>query len=188
LRKNLEGNDEADERAWSLACAALLISAKGQSRRFDSWLQQIATMFDAFTHQVQVVARQQNDVTGSKHEALSILAVDPDTEFTLDDVVIKNQMRCWPESGRAMFWRYAGRHTPWRKEIGVQEHAASQMRHSQNVGQCIHTDLSSEAGVLVMSQGTPVIDPCLSGDLKIAASADRLVCAIGAPLRKRRLK
>src|SRR5436190_9050304 len=91
------------------------------------------------THQVQVVARQQYDVTGSKHEALSILAVDPDTEFTLDDVVIKNQVRCWSESGRTMFWRYAGRHTPWCEEIGVQEHAASQMRHSQNVGQCIHT-------------------------------------------------
>src|SRR3984893_7926329 len=46
----------------------------------------------------------------------------------------------------------------------------------------------SEAGVLVMSQGAPVIDPDPSGDLKIAASADRFVCAIGAPLRERRLK
>ena len=44
------------------------------------------------THKVQVVARQQNDVAGSKHELLSILAVDPDTEFTLDNVVIKNQV------------------------------------------------------------------------------------------------
>jgi hypothetical protein len=33
-----------------------------------------------------------------------------------------------------MFWRDAGGHTPWRKEIGMQEHAASQMRHSQDVG------------------------------------------------------
>src|SRR6266480_4487851 len=32
----------------------------------------------------------------------------------------------------------------------------------------------SEAGVLVMSQGAPVIDPRRFGDLKIAASADRL--------------
>jgi hypothetical protein len=77
---------------------------------------------------MQVVARQQNDVAGSKHEFLSILAVDPDTELTLDDVVIKNQVRCWPESGRAMFWRDAGGHTPWREEIGVQENAASQVR------------------------------------------------------------
>src|ERR1700720_305726 len=85
-------------------------------------------------YQVQVVARQQNDVAGSKHEALSILAVDPDTEFTLDDVVIKNQMRCRPESGRAMFWPDAGGHTPRREELGVQEHAAGQMRHPQDVG------------------------------------------------------
>jgi hypothetical protein len=41
---------------------------------------------------MQVVARQQNNVAGSKHEFLSILAVDPDTELTLDDVVIKNQV------------------------------------------------------------------------------------------------
>src|SRR5207248_6990169 len=46
----------------------------------------------------------------------------------------------------------------------------------------------SEAGVLVMSQGAPVIDPRPSGDLKIAASADRFVRAIGAPLRERKLK
>jgi hypothetical protein len=46
----------------------------------------------------------------------------------------------------------------------------------------------SEDGVLVMSQGEPVIDPHPSGDLKIAASADRFVCAIGAPLLERRLK
>jgi hypothetical protein len=32
LRKKLERNDNADERAWPLACAALLISASGHSR------------------------------------------------------------------------------------------------------------------------------------------------------------
>jgi hypothetical protein len=32
LRKKLERNDNADERAWPLACAALLISAEGQGR------------------------------------------------------------------------------------------------------------------------------------------------------------
>jgi hypothetical protein len=83
---------------------------------------------------VQVVARQQNNVAGCNHEALSILTVDPNTEFTLDDVVIKNQVRCWPESGRAVFWPDAGGHTPWREEIGMQEHAAGQTRHSQDVG------------------------------------------------------
>src|SRR5882757_359357 len=42
----------------------------------------------------------------------------------------------------------------------------------------------SDAGVLVTFQGTPVIDPRWSSDLKIAASADRLVCATGAPRKE----
>src|ERR1700751_3476608 len=130
------------------------------------------------THQVQVVAGQQNDVAGSKHEALSIPAVDPDTEFTLDDVVIKNQVRCWPESGRAMFWPDAGGHTPWREEIGVQENAASQMRDSQNVGQCIHTDLSIRSRCFGHVSRCAGHGPLPSDNLKIAASADRFVCAI----------
>jgi hypothetical protein len=66
----------------------------------------------------------------------------------------RNEWFAWPSTavprgptigklrGGAMFWPDAGGHTPWREEIGVQENAASQMRHSQNVGQCIHTDFS----------------------------------------------
>ena len=83
---------------------------------------------------MQIVARQQNDIAGFKHEVLSILAVDPDAELTLDDVVIKNQVGCRPENGRAMFWPDTGGHTPWREEIGVQENAAGQMRDPQDVG------------------------------------------------------
>jgi hypothetical protein len=82
---------------------------------------------------VQVVARQQNNVADSKHEFFSILTVDPDAEFTLDYLMIENQVRCGPENGRAMFGRNAGGHAPRREEIGVQENAARQMRHSQNV-------------------------------------------------------
>ena len=77
---------------------------------------------------------QQNDVADSKREVLSILAVEPDMELAFDDAVIKNQVRCWTESRRAMFWPDAGCHTPWSEEIGVQENATGQMRHSQNVG------------------------------------------------------
>ena len=51
---------------------------------------------------MQVVTRQQNDVARSKPQALSIFAVYPDTEFTLDDVVIKDQVRRWSESRRAI--------------------------------------------------------------------------------------
>src|SRR4051794_28056599 len=86
------------------------------------------------THQMQVVARQQNDVADSEHEVFAILAVNPDMELALDNVVIKNHVRRWPERRRAVLWSHAGSHTPWRSEIGVQEHAAGQMRHSENVG------------------------------------------------------
>src|SRR4029077_17977491 len=94
---------------------------------------------------MQVIAWQENNITHPKYEALSIFAVDPNTELPLDDVVIENQMRCRAESRRAMFWPDAGGHTPWRGEIGVQEHAAGQMGHSQNVGQCVHTVLSTRS-------------------------------------------
>jgi hypothetical protein len=46
----------------------------------------------------------------------------------------------------------------------------------------------SDTGVLVMSQGVPVIDRPASGGLKITASPDRVAFAVGAPLRERRLK
>ena len=48
--------------------------------------------------------------------------------------------------------------------------------------------LYQKAGVLVISQGAPVIDPRPSSDITIAASADRLVCASGRLLRYRRMK
>ena len=83
---------------------------------------------------MQVVARQQNDLAGPDNKALSILALHPDVEFALDDIVIKNQVGRRPESRRAMFGRDARRDAPWREEIGVQEHAAGQMRHPQDVG------------------------------------------------------
>ena len=69
-----------------------------------------------------------------------------------------------------MFWPDAGGHTPWREEIGVQENAAGQMRHSQDVGQCVHADLLPEAGVSVMSPGGPVIDARSTGNLQMTVS------------------
>ena len=85
-------------------------------------------------HQMQIVARQQNDLAGPNHEALSILTLDPDVKLALDDVVINNQVGRRPESRRAMLGRDARRNAPWREEVGVQEHAAGQMRHPQDVG------------------------------------------------------
>ncbi len=82
---------------------------------------------------MQVVARQQNDLAGPNHEALSVLTVDSDTKLTLDDVVIDDQVGRRPESRRAMLGRDARRDAPRREEVGVQEHAAGQMRHPQDV-------------------------------------------------------
>jgi hypothetical protein len=86
-------------------------------------------------HQMQVIARQQNDLAGPNHEVLSVLTVDSDMKVALDDVVINNQVGCWPEKRRAVLGRDAGRDTPRREELGVQENAACQMRHPQDVGE-----------------------------------------------------
>ena len=77
------------------------------------------------------------------HEVLSVLAVDSDAKLALDDVVINDQVGCRPESRRAMLGRDARRDAPRREEIGVQEHAAGQMRHPQDVGQRVHAGLPS---------------------------------------------
>ncbi len=83
---------------------------------------------------MQIVARQQNDFTGRNYEILSVLTFDPNTEFALDDIVINDQMGCRPQSRRTMLGRDARRDAPRREELGVQEHAAGQMRHPQDVG------------------------------------------------------
>ena len=59
--------------------------------------------------QMQVIARQQNDLAGANHEVFSILTLDSDAKATLDDVVINNQVGRWPESRRAMLGREAPR-------------------------------------------------------------------------------
>jgi hypothetical protein len=41
---------------------------------------------------MQVIARQQNDLAGPNHDALSILTLYSDTKVALDDVVINNQV------------------------------------------------------------------------------------------------
>ena len=56
-------------------------------------------------HQMQVIARQQNNLAGPDYEVLSVLTVDSDAKVALDDVVIQDQVRCWPEIRRAMLGR-----------------------------------------------------------------------------------
>jgi hypothetical protein len=83
-------------------------------------------------NQMHVIAWQQDYVAGAKHETISILA-DPDADLTLDNVVIENQLRRWPKSGRAMFGPNARRHAPGCEELRVQEDPAGQTRHPQDV-------------------------------------------------------
>jgi len=83
---------------------------------------------------MQVIARQQNDFAGRNYEILSVLTFDPNTEIALDDIVIDDQMGRRPQRRRTMLGRDARRDAPRREELGVQEHAAGQVRHSQDVG------------------------------------------------------
>jgi hypothetical protein len=43
-------------------------------------------------NQMHVIAWQQDDVAGAKHQAISIPLADPDPELTLDNVVVENQV------------------------------------------------------------------------------------------------
>ena len=73
-------------------------------------------------------------LAGPEHEAVSVLTLDPDVKFALDDVVINDQVGRRPERRRAMLGRDARRDAPRREELGVQKHAAGQVRHPQDVG------------------------------------------------------
>jgi len=85
------------------------------------------------THQMQVIAWQQNDFAGLDHEAL-FFTLNLDMKFAFDYVMKNNQMRRCREEGRAVLGRNARRYAPRREELGVQEHTAGQMRHLQDVG------------------------------------------------------
>ena len=90
---------------------------------------------------MRIVARQQDYFAGPDNEALSTLTFDSNTKLAFDDIVINDQVGRRPKGRRAMLGRDARRHAPRREEVGVQEHAAGQMRHSQDVGQRVHTRL-----------------------------------------------
>src|SRR5262249_27072965 len=85
-------------------------------------------------HQMQVVARQQNHLAGPNHEVACRLAIQPNAELAVDDIVINNQVSSWADSRPTMLRRDPRRHAPWREEIGVQKYTAGQMRHPQDVG------------------------------------------------------
>ena len=81
--------------------------------------------------QVQVVAREEDHLSGPEDEGLSSL--DPHVDLPLDDVVIGHQVGRGAEQRGAVLGPHARRHAPGREELGVQEHAAREMGHPQDV-------------------------------------------------------
>ena len=67
-----------------------------------------------------------------------VFSLDPDVELALDDVVIDDQVGRRSESRSAVLARNARGDAPGREEISAQEHAAGQMRDSQDVRKRIH--------------------------------------------------
>ena len=76
---------------------------------------------------------KKDDISGADQEGHCIFVVDTDVEFPLDDLVIWDQVGRQTEKWGAMLRFHACCHAPRRKEFGMQKHAASQMRHPQDI-------------------------------------------------------
>src|SRR5690242_7242145 len=85
------------------------------------------------SHKMQIIARQQNDLSGPNRHALSVLAFDSKAEGSFHDVMIDDQVGCGAKRRRTMLRRDARGDAPRREEFSVQENAASQTRDPQNV-------------------------------------------------------
>jgi hypothetical protein len=81
--------------------------------------------------QVQVVAREQHHLAGPEDEGLGTL--DAHVELPRDDVVIEDQVGRRAEQRGAMLGRHTRRHAPRRAELSMQEHAAREMGHPQDI-------------------------------------------------------
>jgi hypothetical protein len=82
---------------------------------------------------MQVVARQEHDFARPKGKTFSIVILYPKEKLALDDIVIRDQMRCGPESRSAIFGCDVGCDAPRCEEFRVQEHPAGQMHDPQDV-------------------------------------------------------
>jgi hypothetical protein len=82
---------------------------------------------------MQVIPRQKDNLASPDHDTL-FLTVDPDMKVTFDDVVKHYEVGRRSEKRRTMLRRNARRYAPRREKLGVQKHAAGQMRHPQDIG------------------------------------------------------
>ena len=80
-----------------------------------------------------IVPRQNNDLAVSDHEGLIIPNVNSNAKFAFDHVVVNDQVGRRPERRPAMLARNTRRDAPRLEEVGMQEYAAGQMRHPQDV-------------------------------------------------------
>ena len=82
---------------------------------------------------MRIVPWQKNNFATSDHKTLFICTINSDANFALDHVVVNDQVGRRPERRAAMLTRNPRCDAPWLEEVGVQEHAACQMRHPQDV-------------------------------------------------------
>ena len=80
---------------------------------------------------MQVVAREEDHISGPEGEGLSTL--DTHVDVPLDDVVIGHQVGRGAEHRGAMLGLHARRHAPGCAELGMQEHAAREIGDPQDV-------------------------------------------------------
>ncbi len=106
---------------------------------------------------MRVVARQENGLTGD-HKLVAGAIPDPDTQRSLDDVVIKDDVGRRAERRLALLGRNAGRHAPRCEKVGAQEHSAGQVRDLQDIGERVHTCPLRGSGISVMFAGGQIIE------------------------------
>ena len=84
-------------------------------------------------HEMQVVAGQHHRLARLDGEDLAGVAAHAELERTLHDVVIRNQVSRRAQRWTAVIGRDLGAQAPGRRELGLQKHAAGQVRGSQDV-------------------------------------------------------
>jgi hypothetical protein len=82
---------------------------------------------------MRIVARQNHNLAAAKDKVLSIRAFDADVKFAFDDIMINDQVGRRPERRPAVLTRHPRCDAPRGEEISVQEDAAGQMGHPQDI-------------------------------------------------------
>ena len=125
--------ESADHPRPSTGAAVMNGVEPAVDRRLNHVAARYGRQIQIAAHQVQIVAREQRDLSGAQHVAGGVLALDADPQLTLDHVVIDDHVRRGFQRRPAVLGRDARQDAPRGAEVRVQEHAARQMRHSQDI-------------------------------------------------------